>query len=206
MRDGMIKATGNSWNLKSVPDFLTLYPTYEAFVQALTDGTLPVDLNGMNPAGWSQMGTMLNKANLLKDATAALYGLGAEAVPDEVLAKAGALMNAVNGSLAVKAWFAHGAYIGSGSGSTEKTLNCNFLPSLVLIQTSRDTGAINGLGWTLAGAARDSVAGFQMGYGQGGSSNDVRGGALRFGWSDNSVVIPGGWNIAPTAYRYFVWG
>ena len=86
MQDGIIKGTGNSWNLKSVPNFLTLYPTYEAFVQALIDGTLPVDLNGMNPAGWSQMGTMLNKANLLKDATAALYGLGAEAVPDEIFA------------------------------------------------------------------------------------------------------------------------
>lgn len=35
----------------------------------------------------TQEGTPLNKANLLKDATAALYGLGADAVPDDVLAQ-----------------------------------------------------------------------------------------------------------------------
>ena len=33
----------------------------------------------------TQPGTPLNKATFLKDATAALYGLGADAVPDEVL-------------------------------------------------------------------------------------------------------------------------
>lgn len=35
----------------------------------------------------TQEGTPLNKNNLLKDSTAALYGLGSDAVPDEVLAK-----------------------------------------------------------------------------------------------------------------------
>lgn len=34
----------------------------------------------------TQEGTQLNKANLLKDATAALFGFGADAVPDEALA------------------------------------------------------------------------------------------------------------------------
>lgn len=37
----------------------------------------------------TQAGTPLNKATLLKDATAALYGLGASAVPDDVLAVLG---------------------------------------------------------------------------------------------------------------------
>ena len=36
-----------------------------------------------------QLGTPLNKATLLKDATAALYGLGESAVPDDVLAELG---------------------------------------------------------------------------------------------------------------------
>lgn len=36
-----------------------------------------------------QQGTPLNKATLLKDATAALYGLGTGAVPDDVLSKLG---------------------------------------------------------------------------------------------------------------------
>ena len=37
----------------------------------------------------TQAGTPLNKATLLKDATAALYGLGASAVPDDVFAELG---------------------------------------------------------------------------------------------------------------------
>ena len=37
----------------------------------------------------TQPGTPLNKATFLKDATAALYGLGTSAVPDDVLAKLG---------------------------------------------------------------------------------------------------------------------
>ena len=40
----------------------------------------------------TQVGTPLNKATLLKDATAVLYGLGTDAVPDDVLEK---LSNAV---------------------------------------------------------------------------------------------------------------
>lgn len=87
MQDGIIKGVGNSRYLKSVPSFLSLYPTYEAFCEALIAGTLPIDLNGINEAGWTQTGTPLNKASLLKDTTAALYGLENTAVPDDVLAK-----------------------------------------------------------------------------------------------------------------------
>lgn len=77
MQDGIIKGVGNSRFLKSVPAFLTLYPTYEAFAEALIAGTLPVDLNGINEAGWTQLGTALNKANLLSDETEVfLFGAG----------------------------------------------------------------------------------------------------------------------------------
>lgn len=85
MQDGIIKGVGNSRYLKSVPSFLSLYPTYEAFCEALISGTLPIDLNGINEAGWTQTGTALSKANLLKDTTAALYGLDKTATPDIVL-------------------------------------------------------------------------------------------------------------------------
>lgn len=86
MQDGITMGTGNSRYLKSVSGFLALYPTYEAFAQALVAGTLPVDLNGKNPDGWSQQGTALNKANLLTDATAALLELPSEATPNDALA------------------------------------------------------------------------------------------------------------------------
>ena len=41
----------------------------------------------------TQEGTPINKASLLKDTTAALYGLGADAVPDEVLVSIKNLLN-----------------------------------------------------------------------------------------------------------------
>ena len=84
MQDAITKETGNSRYLKSVSGFLSLYPNYEAFAQALVAGTLPVDLNGINPDGWAQEGTPLD--SLLTDATAALAGLGNEATPNEMFA------------------------------------------------------------------------------------------------------------------------
>lgn len=89
MTDGVIKSTGNSRYLKSVANFMSLYPTYEDFVAALVAGTLPVDLNGINPNGWSTQGTPLNKANLLSDATGSMLGLGSTATPDQALAVLG---------------------------------------------------------------------------------------------------------------------
>lgn len=86
MQDAITNETGNSRYLKSVSGFLSLYPTYEAFAQALIAGTLPIDLNGINEAGWAQLGTALDKANLLTDATAALMDLGDEATPNEMFA------------------------------------------------------------------------------------------------------------------------
>ena len=86
MQDGIIAGNGNSRYLKTVSAALSLYPTYQDFMAAVIAGTFPIDLNGINIAGWTQQGTALNKANLLKDATAALYGLGTDAVPDDVLA------------------------------------------------------------------------------------------------------------------------
>lgn len=84
MEDGIIKGTGNSRYMKSVADFLTRYPNYEAFAQALMTGTLPFDLNGINPEGWTQQGTPLNKANLLTDLTAEDIGIE-NATPDDAL-------------------------------------------------------------------------------------------------------------------------
>lgn len=86
MKDGIIKGSGNSRYLKSVANALTLYPTHEALMNALAAGNFPIDLNGQNPGGWNNAGTPLNKASLLKDATAAMFGLDANAVPDDVLA------------------------------------------------------------------------------------------------------------------------
>lgn len=89
MTDGVIKSTGNSRYLKSVANFMSLYPTYEDFVAALVAGTLPVDLNGINPNGWSTQGTPLNKANLLADNTGSMLGLGSTGTVNSALAQLG---------------------------------------------------------------------------------------------------------------------
>jgi len=95
MQDAIMKGTGNSRYLKSVSGFLTLYPTYEAFVDALVSGTLPVDFNGINPDGWAQEGTPLDKASLLTDSTAGLAGLSEEDTPNDMFA---ALFHKANGA------------------------------------------------------------------------------------------------------------
>lgn len=82
MIDSKLAGTGNSRFLKSVSNFKTLYPTYDDFVAALIAGTLPIDLNGINPDGWTQQGTPLNKANLLSDDVANGLGLTDDATPN----------------------------------------------------------------------------------------------------------------------------
>lgn len=82
MIDSKLAGTGNSRFLKSVSNFKTLYPTYDDFVAALVAGTLPIDLNGINPDGWTQQGTPLNKANLLSDDVANGLGLVDDATPN----------------------------------------------------------------------------------------------------------------------------
>lgn len=85
MKDFVPLGSGDSRYLKSVSNFKTLYPTFEAFSNALIAGTLPIDLNGVNPAGVAQMGTPLNKANLLTDYTAAELGLSEDPTVDDAL-------------------------------------------------------------------------------------------------------------------------
>ena len=72
--------TGNSRLMKSnIPASTTL----AQLIQMLNNGTFPYDIGPLNPAGISQQGTPLNKATLWKDATAALFGLGVDSVPDD---------------------------------------------------------------------------------------------------------------------------
>ena len=115
MQDTISKNTGNSRTLASVPNFLTLYPTYEAFAQALIDRTLPIDLGPLNPAGLVKKGDDLNKANLLKDTTAALYGKTAAAVPDEIFTAIRPLIQTAQNTANAKGKFETGTYIGTGT-------------------------------------------------------------------------------------------
>ena len=79
MIDSVLKGTGNSRFLKSSVPAGTSWADALAMLQA---GTFPIDFNGINNAGFQQVGTPLNKANLLKDATAAQIGLPPSTTPD----------------------------------------------------------------------------------------------------------------------------
>ena len=87
MQDSIMAGEGNSRYLKSVEDFLTRYPTYADFARALIEGTLPIDLNGINPEGWQVIGTALNKANLLQDDTAESLGLDSTSTVNDAIDK-----------------------------------------------------------------------------------------------------------------------
>lgn len=131
MTDGIKKGTGNSRYLKTVSNFLTLYPTYEKFAQALIAGTLPIDLNGINAAGWTTQGTALNKANLLADATATGMGLTAAATPNQAFAQLRALIANIQTAVSSKGYVAAGYY--AGNGATSRTIPLPFTPKGVLV-------------------------------------------------------------------------
>lgn len=79
MIDSVLKGTGNSRFLKSAVPAGTSWADALAMLQA---GTFPIDFNGINTEGFQQVGTPLNKVNLLKDATAAQIGLPPSTTPD----------------------------------------------------------------------------------------------------------------------------
>lgn len=76
----------------------------------------------------TQEGTPLNKASLLKDATAELFGLDANAVPDDVF-------HNLLGQLGDKARIATGSYTGTGTfgSSNPNSLTFEFEPKVVFI-------------------------------------------------------------------------
>ena len=144
MQDGIIKGTGNSRYLKSISNFLTQYPTYQDFVAALVAGTLPIDLNGINETGWDQLGTALNKANLLSDETAAAYGdllqpkTPGNPVVDDALRAAAAVVSAGNCEIE------YGSYAGTGNYSSahKNTLDFSGEPRFVIVCDNRVGGLL----------------------------------------------------------------
>lgn len=148
MIDGIIKQTGNSRYLKSA---ITEATTWEQFRAALIAGTLPIDLNGINAAGWQTLATALSKANLLSDSVAAaiktLAGLSAN--PDTPNAALSAIATAV----AAGAKIATGSYVGTGTyGSANPcSLTFDFVPKIIFLARITDLyylspASVNGWG------------------------------------------------------------
>lgn len=77
MIDTIIKGTGNSRSIKSVPNLAALAPNYDKLLELLTseDG-LPIDMGALNPLGCDVVGTPLNAANLYGAETGHYIGNG----------------------------------------------------------------------------------------------------------------------------------
>ena len=86
----------------------------------------------------TEKGDPLSKETLLKDATAALYGLDATAVPDEVLAAARELIATAQSTADSKCKIVSGSYVGTGTyGEDNKnSLTFDSPPKLLIIASS----------------------------------------------------------------------
>lgn len=76
MTDTIIKGTGNSRSLRTVPTALTEYQTTQDMLQAMINGTFPIDIGPLNPLGLSQIGTPLDAAHLYGKEVGTYKGTG----------------------------------------------------------------------------------------------------------------------------------
>lgn len=84
----------------------------------------------------AQEGTKINKANLLTDATAALFGLGATAVPNDVFNKIKTSINASSGEISQRIRMITGAYIGDSveyNTPNPRTISLGVYPLAVMV-------------------------------------------------------------------------
>ena len=86
----------------------------------------------------TEAGDPLSKETLLTDATAALYGLNATAVPDEVLAAARSLISTAQSTADSKCKIVSGSYTGTGTyGSNNKnSLTFDGKPKLLIVSST----------------------------------------------------------------------
>ena len=93
----------------------------------------------------TQDGTPLNKDTLLKDATSALFGLGADAVPDDAFQQIKTLINNVQSSADSKARIQTGSYVGTGTYGPDNpcSLTFGFEPKFVFVFGKNATLSFN---------------------------------------------------------------
>lgn len=87
MKETLIKGSGNSRSLITVPNAPMLYSTHEELMQKWATVGIPVDIGPLNEAGLEQRGTDLTKPNLLSDETEVLiWGDEQDRTPNDALA------------------------------------------------------------------------------------------------------------------------
>lgn len=137
MQDGIIAGNGSSRYLKTVAAALSLYPSYEDFITALIAGTFPIDLNGINEAGWSRQGTPLNKGTLLSDTTETkIWGSAGNHTVDQAL---GQILGSIGYSL-IKEYTSPGSFI--------HTFDRKYTDVFVVVVGAGGGGGVGGMGKT----------------------------------------------------------
>lgn len=144
MQDTISKNTGNSRSLKTVPNALTLYPTYEAMIAAMVNGTFPIDLCPLNPAGLVKKGDDLNKSTLLTDALCTALGLSTTATPTQAMEKLRQMVVAAQSVVNARAMCEVVSYTGTGlAGNANPTsIQFSFAPKLIIC-TYSDIGVLS---------------------------------------------------------------
>lgn len=156
MKDGVIKNDGTSRLIKA-----NLPATYEQLRTMAAAGALPADIL-FNAAGWDVLPDFLNKKNLLTDETAALFGLGGDSVPDEVLRL---LKKAVDDhalEISHRPLIETGSYTGTGTyGETgANKLTFDFAPKFIAVASPLSgNGANIDYAFIVAGYSGMSVTG-----------------------------------------------
>lgn len=142
MTDGIIKGTGDSRYLKGAG-----WPaTYAEFKSMAEAGTLPLDLNGINAAGWQQIGDALNKANLLSDKIG--VGIVNPTVCDAfkqsfaqivVSVEAGSTVNCTNGTVTITETASESGkttfYVGYGTWTVTAVMGAKHAEDTVVVST-----------------------------------------------------------------------
>lgn len=158
----------------------------------------------------TQEGDQLNKNTLLKDATAALYGLPNTAVPDDVFALIKQAINSLIENSKNAAKIATGSYTGTGKcgQANPNSLTFDFAPKIVIVIQDKDSilpgsGVWNGYAfiWT-----------YGMGYTYLKSSNgqntfNLSGNTLSWYQTyDTSTYVKYQLNTSGTTYNYVAIG
>ena len=160
----------------------------------------------------TQDGTPLNKTTFLKDTTAAMFGLGYDAVPDDVFKAIG---NMLDGRVRIAA----GTYIGTGTYGEAYpcTLTFPFFPKFVYLFKTPDIYAVTG---ALSGASRtdqviipSQISSFQVVENIDGSLTNVKNN-VTISEADNSIswytssrnTAAAQMNKAEQTYGYFAIG
>lgn len=186
MTDTIIKGSGNSRTLKTVPNLGALAPTYDKLLELITGDGLPVDLLGPNPEGCQVIGDSLGKAEFLADATeTSIWGSAANRTPNQALQQLRSLIATAQSTADGKAKVEYGTAVKTSNGS--KTFLFSFSPKAVLINASSQSAGSYAL---------------LLVYGSTEIVDPVFSKTVLISWGNNSVTISGDYFNRSTTYYY----